>query len=161
MSARPGDERTLAGAAIAEGFTTLVAVGGDGTTSNIADAILHSGSDARLAVMPAGTGNDFAKLLGTAKADAATVARLCADPRFQRVDAGKIENVYFVNCCGFGFDVAVLDGIAAHPRLRGNLVYLYTALSKIFTYRGLEIGVRSSLSTRRAASTTFAPSRPN
>lgn len=146
-----GDESAIAESAIAEGFTTLVAVGGDGTTSNVANAILRSGAEVRLAVMPAGTGDDFAKTLGTAKADARTVARLCAEPSTQRVDVGKVEDVFFLNCCGFGFDVAVVDGIAANSWLRGSAVYVYTALTQLFAYRGIEIGVRSDASVRPPA----------
>jgi diacylglycerol kinase (ATP) len=150
-SAAKGDESKIAAAAIAEGFTTIVAVGGDGTTHNIGNAILRSGADVRLAVMPAGTGNDFAKLLGTANAGVSTIARMCFEESAQRVDAGRVEDAFFLNCCGFGFDVAVVDGIAANPRLRGNAVYIYTALTQLFTYRGIRIGVKSSLSDRASA----------
>jgi diacylglycerol kinase (ATP) len=106
-----GHEREIAEAAIAEGCTTIVAVGGDGTTANVANAILHSGKDVRLGVLPAGTGNDFAKILGTAKSDLRSIAQSCAAPSDVRVDVGRIENVFFLNCCGFGFDVAVLEEI--------------------------------------------------
>ncbi len=146
-----GDEARLASEAIAEGFTTLVVVGGDGTMSNVANAILLSGQDVRIAVMPAGTGNDFAKLLGTLNSDARTVAGLCATAPDQRVDVGRIENRYFVNCCGFGFDVAVLEGIRKHTRLRGNSVYVYTAITELFGFRGFMLSVRSSQSDRPAA----------
>jgi diacylglycerol kinase family enzyme len=53
----PGDERTLARRAIEEGARTLVAVGGDGTWGNVANAIIASGADVRLALLAAGTGN--------------------------------------------------------------------------------------------------------
>lgn len=150
-SVTKGDEARLATEAIAEGFTTLVVVGGDGTISNVANAILHSGEDVRIAAMPAGTGNDFAKLLGTLKADAPTVARLCAAAPEQCIDVGRIENRYFVNCCGFGFDVAVLEGIKRHSRLRGNAVYVYTAITELFGFRGSNLSVRSDQSDRPAA----------
>ncbi len=150
-SVAKGDEARLAKEAIAEGFTTLVVVGGDGTISNVANAILLSGQDVRIAVLPAGTGNDFAKLLGTLKSDAPTVAHLCATAPEQRVDVGRIENRYFINCCGFGFDVAVLEGIRKHSRLRGNAVYVYTAITELFGFRGSELGVKSDQSARPAA----------
>jgi len=148
ITSRSGDEQRLAAEAISAGCTTLVVVGGDGTMSNVANTVLQSGEDIRLAVIPAGTGNDFAKLLGTVRADARAVARLCLTAPDQRVDAGKIENRYFVNCCGFGFDVAVLEGIRKHKRLRGNAVYVYTAVTELFGYRGSKIGVRSAVSAR-------------
>ena len=143
-----GDEAAITSAAISNGCTTIVAVGGDGTVSNVANTILHSGSDARLAALPAGTGNDFAKLLGTAHLRPTAMARLCAEAPEQRVDAARIEDNYFINCCGFGFDVAVLEGIARNTRLRGNAVYVYTALTQILGYRGSEIAIRSAGSNR-------------
>jgi len=151
ISETKGDERRLAREAIGEGFTTLVAVGGDGTTANIANAILHSGGGARLAVMPAGTGNDFAKLLGTHKSGAPEIARLCSDADDLRVDAGRIEDVFFLNACGFGFDVAVVEGIERTPWLTGNSVYIYTAMRQLFGYRGLEAATSSILGQRPRA----------
>src|SRR5665647_1255502 len=73
----PGEERDIALSAIADGCTTIVAVGGDGTTGNVANALLHAGRSVRLAAMPAGTGNDFAKVLRTQSVDAVTMAKLC------------------------------------------------------------------------------------
>lgn len=139
-----GDEIDIANAAIEDGATTLVVVGGDGTTGNIANAILNSGKDVRLAVSPAGTGNDFAKILGTAKANMRDIARAAVTPGETRADVGKIEDVYFLNCCGFGFDVAVLEEIGRNTWLRGNAVYLVTALQQLFSFRGTDITLRSS-----------------
>ena len=148
LTSSRGEESHIARAAIGEGFTTLVAVGGDGTTSNIANAILHSGADVRLGVLPAGTGNDFAKVLGTSKAGIRTVAELCFGAADVRVDAGRIEDRFFFNCCGFGFDVAVLEEIGRTPWLRGNSVYVYTALRQLFGYRGFNVAISSERGTR-------------
>lgn len=142
-----GDEMDVANAAIEDGATTLVVVGGDGTTGNVANAILNSGKDIRLAVSPAGTGNDFAKILGTAKASVRDVARAAVAPGEMRADVGKIEDVFFLNCCGFGFDVAVLEEIGRNTWLRGNAVYLVTALQQLFSFRGTDITLRSSSAT--------------
>jgi diacylglycerol kinase (ATP) len=139
-----GEETAIAARAIGEGAGTLVVVGGDGTASNVANTILHSSADVRLAVMPAGTGNDFAKVLGTADIDAGAMARLATNPAHIRIDVGKVEDVFFLNCCGFGFDVAVLEEIDRAHWLRGNSVYLHAALTKIFRYPGIEIALKSS-----------------
>ena len=136
-----GHETELARDAINRGSTTIVVVGGDGTTTHVANAILNSGQDVRLAVLPAGTGNDFAKVLGTHKADAASVARRAVESGNTHVDVGRIEDHYFLNCCGFGFDVAVLEGTLRRGWLRGNSVYLYAALSELFGYRGFDVRV--------------------
>ncbi len=143
------DERKLAADAIAHGFTTIVAVGGDGTTANIANVILHSESDARLGVIPAGTGNDFAMVLGTDGNSMEMVARRAVQSGDSRVDVGRIEDTFFLNSCGFGFDVAVLQGLGQVRWLRGKAVYLYTALTQLFRFRGLHVTVETTLVSRR------------
>jgi diacylglycerol kinase (ATP) len=147
----PRDEIRIAAEAVSDDCGTIVVVGGDGTVSNVANVVLHSGKDIRITVLPAGTGNDMAKVLGTSRHDAASIAALCASAPVQRMDVGKIEDVYFVNCCGFGFDVAVLEGIIRNKRLRGSAVYVYTALRELFGYRASTIGITSEGSRRPAA----------
>jgi lipid kinase, YegS/Rv2252/BmrU family len=145
----PGHERELANSAIADGCTTIVAVGGDGTTGNIANALLHGGRSVRLAVMPAGTGNDFAKVLCTDTVDAATMAKLSVTPSDISVDVGRVEDTYFLNCCGFGFDVAVLQELHKTTWLRGSSVYIWAALKQLFTYRGFDVTVAAGKDLRR------------
>jgi diacylglycerol kinase (ATP) len=139
-----GDEYDIALAAIEDGATTLVVVGGDGTTGNVANAILSTGKDVRLGVSPAGTGNDFAKILGTAKLKLSEVARLSVAGGNVRADAGKIEDRFFLNCAGFGFDVAVLENIGKNSWLRGNAVYLVTAFQQLYDFAGSELTIESS-----------------
>ncbi len=142
-------ERAVAKRAIDEGFTTLVAVGGDGTWGNVANAILNSGADVRLGLIAAGTGNDFAKTVGAPMNDIPQTARLCVAERADvRVDVGKIEDQYFLNIAGFGFDIAVLEDIPKIPLLRGDAVYIVSALRQIIGYGGVEIGVKTSAGDR-------------
>ena len=141
VTSAKGDENSLARSAIEHGATTLVVVGGDGTTTHVANTILRSKSDVRLAVLPAGTGNDFAKVLGTEKLPISSLARVALTPGDTRVDVGMIEDRYFLNCCGFGFDVAVLEGTMRNSWLRGKAVYLYSAVEELFQYRGIDIAV--------------------
>ena len=146
--AREG-ERAVARRAIDEGFTTLVAVGGDGTWGNVANAILASGADCRLALIAAGTGNDFAKTVGAPMRDIPLTARLSVDDGSDvRVDVGRIEDQYFLNIAGFGFDIAVLEDIPRIPLLRGDAVYIVSALRQIIGYGGVEIGVSTRAGDR-------------
>ncbi len=139
----PGEERALARRAIDQGAATLVAVGGDGTWSNVANAILESGADCRLALVAAGTGNDFAKTLGVPATDVAATARLAAEGPDARVDVGRVEGRHFLNIAGFGFDIAVLEDIGRIPLLSGSALYLFSALRQLFGYGGIAIDVAS------------------
>src|SRR5512146_1297829 len=53
----------LARASATAGAAIIVAAGGDGTVHEVANGILTSGTDAALAVLPLGTGNDFVKMV--------------------------------------------------------------------------------------------------
>jgi diacylglycerol kinase (ATP) len=145
------DERAVARRAIDEGFTTLVAVGGDGTWGNVANAIIASGADCRLALVAAGTGNDFAKTVGAPMRDIPLTARLAVEGVDVRVDVGRIEDRYFLNVAGFGFDVAVLEDITRIKWLRGDALYLYSALRQIVGYAGVDIEITSPAGRRAKA----------
>jgi diacylglycerol kinase (ATP) len=143
-----GDERSVALRAIEDGASTIVAVGGDGTWGNVANAIISSGADVRLALLAAGTGNDFAKTLGAPARDFAATAALVAEGVEKRVDVGEIEGRYFLNVTGFGFDIAVLEDIEKVHWLKGDAVYLYSALRQLFGYDGVEIDIASAAAAR-------------
>ena len=86
------------------------------------------------------------------RVDVGTIARLATGAADSRVDAGqRSRTVFFLNCCGFGFDVAVLEQIAAAHWLRGNSVYLYTALSQLFRYLGCRAGPRGQRTCESSA----------
>jgi diacylglycerol kinase (ATP) len=143
-SAGPGDEERLAARAVQEGMQTIVAVGGDGTCGRIANAILRSAAPCRLAVVPAGTGNDFAKTLGMNKYSAAQVAELVIRGDATQIDVGLADGHYFLNSCGFGFDASVLEATSRVRLLKGDAVYIYSALRQLFTYRGVEVSVNGA-----------------
>lgn len=136
-----GDEAALTLEAIGRGFTTILVVGGDGTCSRVAEAILESGSGCALAVLPCGTGNDIAKTLGVNEMPAGDIARLAAAGTTSRMDVGRVERHYFLNSLGFGFVASVLDATQHVRYLKGNTVYIYSALAQLFTYRGLVVSV--------------------
>jgi len=146
-----GDERSVALRAIEDGARTIVAVGGDGTWGNVANAIISSGADVRLALLAAGTGNDFAKTLGAPATDFAATARLVADGAERRVDVGEVEGRYFLNVTGFGFDIAVLEDVENIRWLKGDAVYLYSALRQLFGYGGIDIDIAGDAGARGMA----------
>ena len=134
-----GEEEQFGRAAIENGSTTIVAVGGDGTCSKIAGEILKSGKACRMAVVPTGTGNDFAKTIGVAKHTPQQVADLLLRGNAIRIDVGVADGHYFLNSCGFGFDPSVLEATQKVRYLKGDAVYIYSALRQLFSYRGIEV----------------------
>ncbi len=148
---RPGDEATLAEAALKDGFRTLVALGGDGTWSHVGDAIVRSGEPARLGLVPGGTGCDFAKSLGLPVADPRACARVVLAGRERRVDVGRIGRRHFLNVAGFGYDVAVLEDSWRVSWLAGAPLYVFCALRQLGSYAGLRIEIEADDAPPRAA----------
>lgn len=154
----PGDEYRLADEAIAAGYDTLVAVGGDGTWSHVADRLLASDRPGlRLGLLPSGTGNDFGRNLGLRFDDPESAVKALASGATRRVDAGRIltpsapaepgtagsrtaeERVrHFLNLVGFGFDIAVIDAAAGARFLKGEALYKITALQQLFRFPGIQ-----------------------
>lgn len=149
MTTRAGEEAVLTRRAIEDGATTIVAVGGDGTWSNVANALIRTGADARLGLIAAGTGNDFAKSVGAPARDCVASAQLAVDGPDRRVDVGSAEDQYFLNAIGFGFDVAVLEEAARVRWLRGTLLYAYAAMHQLLRYGGIDIAFDAEGATRR------------
>jgi diacylglycerol kinase (ATP) len=135
----PGDEARLAEEAIGRGFRRIVAVGGDGTWSNVGNAILRSGEPVALGLVPGGTGCDLAKTLGIPPRDVAACCRIVLDGKTRAIDVGRIEDKHFLNIAGFGYDVAVLEDSWNVAYLEGSALYLYCALRQLRSYRGFSL----------------------
>ena len=142
LTARAGDESALAEAALGRGFRRIVAVGGDGTWSNVGNALLRAGVPAQLGLVPAGTGCDLAKSLGVPAHDLAACARIVAAGRERTIDVGRIEDRYFLNVTGFGFDIAVIEQTWKVRWLTGHLLYVYCAVSQLFAFPGFPVHVQ-------------------
>lgn len=136
-----GDERRLARAAAAAGATTIIALGGDGTWSNVARGILDARSDARLALVAGGTGNDLAHNVGAPAHDVEATLSLAFDGPDRRIDVGYANDAAFVNCCGAGYDVAVLEALRRGGASLGRHAYLVAAARLFWRYRAISLAI--------------------
>jgi diacylglycerol kinase (ATP) len=114
---RSAEEMEALARAAGGGGGIVAVLGGDGSVNLVVNGL--SGTDAALAVLPAGTGDDFAKAIDVGKLDAAT--RLLADPKTVDVDlisvTAGVEERRYINVAGTGFDSAV-EEVAAGMRRR-------------------------------------------
>ncbi len=152
---RPGEERDLADSALERGYDVIVAVGGDGTWSNVADRLVASGrDDVALAILPSGTGNDFGRNFGFDPRSPAEAVDVLARGHTVLVDVGRVDSLsasehdpdrfeprHFLNLIGFGFDVAVIDAASGARLLRGELLYKVTALTQLFRFPGIGVTI--------------------
>ncbi|MEO8476947.1 MAG: diacylglycerol kinase family protein [Actinomycetota bacterium] len=132
VSTSAEDLETTVRSAAEEGAGIVAVLGGDGTVSLGANGVV--GTDAALAVLPAGTGDDFAKAIGAGTFDAAV--RLLANPKIVPIDVvaviAGVERRWFVNIAGAGFDSEVNETAnAMRLRLGGTGTYLAAVLKTL------------------------------
>ena len=132
----PGDlERRICDGANA-GMNRLIVAGGDGSIHEAINGILRSGKSIALGVIPIGTGNDFAKAAGIPlhweDAVMLLAGRVLAGTSPRAIDVGRMNDRYFANGAGVGFDAKVTR-IARGIRLPiGDLVYLIAVLQAMW-----------------------------
>lgn len=100
------DITKIAQKAVDDGYGTLVAAGGDGTIMAVASVL--AGSDARLAVLPLGTFNFFARGLG-ASDDLAQAARDILNGTAEPMSLGEMNGRLFLNNASIGVYPAILQ----------------------------------------------------
>jgi diacylglycerol kinase (ATP) len=116
----------LARAAMEAGYSPIVAVGGDGTISEVINGLMEAAAgdvSGPLGIIPAGCANDFARQLGLPRDVAAACRRLFAGHE-RVIDVGLVNGRYFVNDVGVGFEPQVTLEARQIQWLRGTLVYL-------------------------------------
>lgn len=138
-----GDEARLATEAAARGARIIVIVGGDGSVHHAARGLLDAPTRVPVAIVAAGTGNDFVKSLGTPAHDIPAMIARITRGHIRAVDVGLIDGVPFLNAAGLGFDVEVLERMLKPSRLSGTTAYVVTALRALFGYRGFDASLRT------------------
>jgi diacylglycerol kinase (ATP) len=92
-----GDAVTQDRAAIADGVDLVAGYGGDGTQHEIANAVVHAarheGRDVTMGVLPGGTGNGFAREVGTPGKLRDAVVLLCTSRNTRAIDVGRLMSV--------------------------------------------------------------------
>lgn len=135
----PTHATQLACDAAQRGIETVIAIGGDGTVTETA-AGLH-GTRTALGIIPSGTGNDFIKTAGIPMEWDAALELILSKPA-RSVDTGTVNNRFFINVCGTGFDVMTLDFAEKVKKyVHGLLPYLYGVLRAIIAYRPTQMHI--------------------
>jgi diacylglycerol kinase (ATP) len=118
---RQGDGHRLAASGAKEGRHLIVACGGDGTISEVANGILDSGCDVELGILPSGTGGDFRRTLNI-PTRAADAARALRNGRTRRIDVGRAtylnhegaqQSRYFLGVASLGMSTDIIERIKA------------------------------------------------
>ncbi len=113
-----------------EGFDTFIAVGGDGTVGAVAAGLV--GTEARLAIVPTGTGNVIAHDAGIPNDVGDALDQISEDAPIILIDAMQVDDTYAFLNVSMGISVGVLrDADQRRKRKLGRLAYLWSGLKNL------------------------------
>lgn len=140
-TARPYHAAELAEQAASDGFETIVAAGGDGTSNEVVNGLMvasENGLTATMGIIPVGSGSDFANTVGV-PSDLREACHRLANGQTRTVDVGRVTlpgqpTRYFDNTINVGFGGVVTVEALKVKRLRGIALYLPVVLKVVFMY---------------------------
>lgn len=121
---------------------TVISLGGDGTHHEVINGLLPQGH-ATFAVIPAGTGNDFVRILGYPPTLREQLD-LALHGDVRRIDVGRVAHHYYLTVAGVGFDAEVANWVNHHPKRQGSTwTFLKGILVTLLKFRPQPIEVIS------------------
>lgn len=133
-----------------ESVSLMVVAGGDGSVNFVLNAMKRKGLDIPVGVIPAGTANDFAGALGMSR-EPLEAARQIASGVEERVDCGRVNDLYFVNVFSFGIFTTTSQRTPDDRKHRlGKLAYIIEGAREIASIHAVPLeleadGVRFDL----------------
>ena len=121
----PEDATRLAREAVEANAEAVIAIGGDGTFFRVVNGMAES--RVPMLFVPCGTGNDFIKSLKLPQ-DPIEALRVQLDAPVSCIDVGRMNDIYFLNVAGTGFDVDVLRLVERHKQKHSGLLAYMLAL---------------------------------
>ena len=151
----------LARVAASNGYRYLIAVGGDGTVNEVANGILNSTNvnTTALGVVSTGTGSDFARSSGIPR-HYVNACSCLTSLRRSLIDVGvveyrskgRLEQRFFTNYAGIGFDATVVEATERFPKyLGGTVPYVAGLLRTLLGYRNKSVVLLIGDSVRSAS----------
>ncbi|GAB3894043.1 diacylglycerol/lipid kinase family protein [Spirosoma agri] len=131
ITTHPGHATELADAAVRRGVSRVLAIGGDGTINETAQALRRSST--ALGIVPIGSGNGLARHLGVPLNPLKAVERALTG-RPVIIDSAEINGHPFFCTAGLGFEAYVAHAFAQQP-VRGLPTYVRTAFRAFWAYK--------------------------
>lgn len=141
----PGDATRIAARAAGDGFNEVIVSGGDGTINEVVQGLI--GTDARLGVLPTGTGNVLARELKL-PLNSEQAAEVIARGHTRRIHLGCAIDErlntrrYFFLMAGIGLDAWVVSRV--HPGLKkriGKVAFWYSGLSQLADWQPIPFAI--------------------
>jgi YegS/Rv2252/BmrU family lipid kinase len=132
----------LAQVACMEGFQNIIAVGGDGTASEVAAGIARSGEaeQVNFSVIPEGGGNDFCKNFHLSHNIEKCLNQLI-NGKIIKIDIASFEDQFFLNSFGIGFDAQAAAQANKIKFLNGLPRYLLAVAAALLKFRNFPLKI--------------------
>lgn len=144
VAGSPEEAQEMARAAVADGIDALVSAGGDGTV-NLALQVV-AGTSTPLGIIPLGTGNDNAELIGL-DGDLDKALDAIADFDVRTIDLGHVRTSdgatrWFMGVLSSGFDSAVNERANQMRWPKGDARYLVGIVAELATFKPVPYVIR-------------------
>ena len=125
-----------------EGVDLVVICGGDGTINYVVNAMKSKGLDLPLGIIPSGTANDFAHMLGLSS-NAVAAARDILQGEERKIDCGRVNDMWFVNIFSFGLFTTTSQHTPDAVKHRvGKLAYILEGAKELLNYETIPLHIR-------------------
>ncbi|MBI1910428.1 MAG: diacylglycerol kinase family lipid kinase [Deltaproteobacteria bacterium] len=127
--------------ALKKGYEIIVACGGDGTIHESATPLVGTG--ATLGIIPLGSGNALARVLGIPR-NIRSAVEMIKDGNARSIDVGVICDRYFFSTAGIGFEAHLskkYNESSVIRRIRGLAPYMPLGLVEFFRYAPKEVEI--------------------
>lgn len=139
LTENPGEATDIA-RKMAEKYSVIAAVGGDGTINEVAKGLLEA-KTGTMGIIPAGTGNDMVRSLKI-PLDPKKSLKILIDGNRKDIDIGSVNGTTFLNIASIGYDA---DTIANHSKfkekIKGKIVYFISVVYTIFNFKKKDLEI--------------------
>lgn len=126
-----------------ESYQHILVAGGDGTVNSVVNEMKFRNIDIPIAVLPAGTANDFANILGFQS----TINNACKDilaGEVSQVDLGVVNGKYFVNVLSAGLFTEISQKTPTKfKNTFGKLAYYVSTIGELPNFRKIHLRIDS------------------
>lgn len=136
-------------------YDFVMAVGGDGTVNEVVNGLIDGGSDIPLAILRAGTTNDFATAMGL-PVDSAGIARMISGYHTEHIDVGRVNGRYFLNVAAGGLLSEIAHSVDPDVKTAlGKLAYYVQGFKEISSLRLDTVPLRFEMEEASFETDTF------
>ncbi|QER67091.1 diacylglycerol kinase [Paucilactobacillus nenjiangensis] len=139
----PDSTEAEARRAAKDGFDLIVAAGGDGTINEVVNGIAGLRRRPMMAIIPAGTTNDYARALGIPRDDPVGAAKVILKNKTLKMDIGRAGKKYFINIAAGGLLTELTYDVPSQTKsLFGYLAYIVKGAELLPRIKPIEMDIK-------------------